>query len=124
MIEKNIKKNEFGLMGENIATEFLLSNGYLIIERNWRYRHKEIDIIASKNNTLVIVEVKTRSSANIAMPHSAVNREKQRFLIEAANNYVVKRNLDVQVRFDVIAIWFESNKRIIDHLEDAFYPRW
>lgn len=124
MIEKNTKKNEFGLMGETVAVEFLLSNGYAILERNWRFRHKEIDIVAKKNNMLVIVEVKTRSSAQIVMPHAAVNREKQRFLIEAANNYVMRNNLDIEVRFDVIAIWFEGNKRVIDHIEDAFFPQW
>lgn len=124
METKNDKNIELGNVGEDIATTYLQSKGYNIIQRNWRFRHKEIDIIARYNNLLVVVEVKTRSSAQIAMPHVAVNREKQRFLIEAANNYVVRHNLDIGVRFDIIAIWYEGKKQIVDHIEDAFYPRW
>ncbi len=124
MENKIEKKIELGNAGEDIATTFLQSKGYKIIHRNWRFRHKEIDIIAEHKNLLVVVEVKTRPSAQIAMPHLAVNREKQRFLIEAANNYVLRHNLDVGVRFDIIAIWYEGKKQIVDHIEDAFYPRW
>ncbi|HIP47742.1 MAG TPA: YraN family protein [Lutibacter sp.] len=114
--------NELGDLGEQIATDLLLKKGYKIIERNWRYLKSEIDIIAKKDpETLVIVEVKTRSNSFIGNPEEFVTPKKIKLLVKAANEYVVSRKLDVEVRFDIIAIVKNSKYQNIDHLENAFY---
>lgn len=115
-------KTSFGREGEDFAVNYLRQNGYEILDRNWRFGPKEIDIIATKDNTLIIVEVKTRSGDIYEQPEDAVNRRKQRFLISAANEYVLQKNFDCDVRFDIIAITYHNNKPNINHIEDAFYP--
>jgi len=114
--------NELGELGEQMAVNILLKKGYKIIERNWRYLKAEIDIIAQKNpKTLVIVEVKTRSNSFIGNPEEFVTAKKIKLLVKAANEYVISRKLDVEVRFDIIAIVKNSKYEKIEHLEDAFY---
>ena len=115
-------QNELGELGEQIAVDLLLKKGYKIIERNWRYLKAEIDIIAQKDpETLVIVEVKTRSNSFIGNPEEFVTEKKIKLLVGAANEYVISRKLDVEVRFDIIAIVNNSKYEKIEHLEDAFY---
>ncbi len=114
--------NELGKEGEQIAVDLLLQKGYKIIERNWRYLKAEIDVIAQKDSdTLVIVEVKTRSNSFIGNPEEFVTNKKIKLLVMAANEYVVSRKLDIEVRFDIIAIVKNSKYQKIEHLEDAFY---
>ena len=115
---------DFGKQGEEIAVNYLIEKGYEILERNWRNRHKEIDIIAKDGKELVIVEVKTRKSNNYGEPDLAVNKQKQRLLISAANAYIFRNNLDINTRFDIISIVFNNEKPVIDHIEDAFLPHW
>lgn len=112
--------NNFGIQGEIIARNYLIKEGYKILEKNWRYRKAEIDIIATKNNTLAIVEVKTRSSDYYGNPQDFINEKKIKLLVEAANEYVIKNNLDVEVRFDIIAILGKKENFNIEHLESAF----
>ena len=115
---------DFGKQGEEIAANFLQEKGYEILERNWRNRHKEIDIIAMDGKELVIVEVKTRKNNNYGEPDIAVTRHKQRMLIYAANAYLFRNNMDVDTRFDIISIVFKDGEPVIDHIEDAFLPHW
>lgn len=115
------KHNELGALGEDLAVEELEKNGYEIVERNWRYKKAEIDIIARKNEVLAIVEVKTRSSDYFGDPQDFVNQKKIKLLVEAVNEYVVSKDLEVEVRFDIIAIIINQNKLTIEHLEDAFF---
>ncbi len=114
------KHNELGALGEELAVEFLQKNNYKIVERNWRFQKAEIDIIAQKNNILAIVEVKTRSSDYFGNPQDFVNQKKIKLLVEAVDAYVVSKNLNVDVRFDIVAITKNQNKFDIEHLEDAF----
>ena len=116
--------NDFGKQGEDLAVQYLLDKGYEILERNWRNVHKEIDIIAKDGKELVIVEVKTRKSNNYGEPDLAVNKQKQRLLIYAANAYIFRNNLDINTRFDIISIVFNDGEPVIDHIEDAFLPHW
>ncbi|OGS70381.1 MAG: hypothetical protein A3F91_07895 [Flavobacteria bacterium RIFCSPLOWO2_12_FULL_35_11] len=113
--------NELGELGEELAVEELKKNGYEIVERNWRYKKAEIDIIARKNDVLAIVEVKTRSSDYFGDPQDFVNSKKIKMLVEAVNEYVISKDLDVEVRFDIIAIIKNENKLTLEHLEDAFF---
>ena len=114
------KHNDLGSLGETLAVEFLQKNNYRIIERNWRFKKAEVDVIAQKENVLAVVEVKTRSSDYFGNPQDFVNQKKIKLLTEAINEYVISRDLDVEVRFDIIAITKNKNNFDIEHLEDAF----
>jgi putative endonuclease len=113
--------NELGKIGEELAVEFLQQNGYTILETNWTFQKAEVDIIAQKENTLVIVEVKTRSSIDFGLPQDFVKPTKIQLLVKAADAYVVSNDLDVEVRFDIIAVYKEGKGFKIEHLEDAFH---
>ena len=112
--------NELGKKGEQIAIDFLLKKGYKILEKNYRYLKAEVDIIAQKNDTLAAIEVKTRSSDYFGNPEEFVNQKKIKLLLSAIDNYVVERDLDVEVRFDIIAIIHQKKETKIEHLKDAF----
>ncbi len=115
--------NELGRLGEQLARDFLIAKGYQILEQNWVCGHKEIDIIAMDGKELVIVEVKTRRVTFLVEPEETVDKYKQRFLIWAAEAYIERNNLDVDVRFDIVAIVIDkNNEHRIDHIENAFYP--
>ena len=113
--------NELGKLGEELAVEFLRKNGYEILETNWTFQKAEIDIIAKKENILTIVEVKTRSSIEFGLPQDFVKPKKIQLLVKAVDAYVIERDLDIDVRFDIIAIHKEGKSFVMDHLIDAFY---
>jgi putative endonuclease len=112
--------NDLGLKGEKLAIEYLEKKGYIIVEKNYRYRKAEVDIIARKDATLVVVEVKTRSSNYFGNPQDFVNPKKIKLLVTAIDDYVVKRDLDVEIRFDIIAILRNKEAYNIHHIKDAF----
>ena len=118
-----------GDLGEKIAVEFLQENGYQILHANWRFGRCEIDIIARIAETLVFVEVKTRSgSSRYGFPESFVSCRKQMLLLQCAQGYI-KENLYIgQARFDVISVRIQHRTEtdvrgthVIDHFIDAFY---
>ncbi|WP_445722199.1 YraN family protein [Flavobacterium sp.] len=113
--------NDLGRIGEEKAVEFLLEKGYDILETNWVFDKAEIDIIAQKDNFLAVVEVKTRSSLDFGLPQDFVKPKKIQLLLKAVNEYVISNDLDVEVRFDIIAIHNKTNKFNIEHIEAAFY---
>jgi len=113
--------NELGKKGEELAVDFLVKNGYTIRDKNWRYQKAEVDIIAEKEDILAVVEVKTRSSIDFGNPQDFVNPKKIKLLVAAIDEYVISKDLDIEVRFDIIAIVKQNNKFVIEHLEDAFY---
>jgi len=114
--------NNKGTDGEELAAGYLTENGHVILEKNWRFGREEIDIIAKKKDMLIIVEVKTRSGSFFGEPEEFVDRQKQRHLIKAANGYIEKNNLDLEVRFDIIGVILSGKKHKINHIEDAFHP--
>ncbi|MBI5218707.1 MAG: YraN family protein [Bacteroidia bacterium] len=116
-------KQETGKRGEEIATEYLKDNGYKILAVNWQNKHQEIDIIAEKNNVLIIAEVKSRTAPCLVEPEQAVTLNKQKLLIRAANAYIYINKIDKEVRFDIISIVFSSKDPKLEHIIDAFYPR-
>lgn len=113
--------NELGKLGEEMAVEYLRKNGYEIVETNWTFQKAEIDIIAKKDSFLAIVEVKTRSSIDFGLPQDFVKPKKIQLLVKAVDAYINKKDLDVEVRFDIIAIHKEGKSFVIEHLIDAFY---
>lgn len=113
--------NELGKIGEELAVDFLIEKGFEILETNWIFQKAEVDIIARKDNTLVVVEVKTRSSVEFGSPQDFVKPAKIKLLVKAVNEYVTSNDLDVEVRFDIIAIHVKGKEFEIEHLEEAFY---
>jgi putative endonuclease len=114
--------NEKGQEGEKLAVDFLQRKGYKILWKNWRYKHKEVDIIAIDKEELVIVEVKLRSTDYFGDPSEAVTKKKQRFLIEAAEAYLETREDEPEVRFDIVSIISGNSDHTIEHITDAFNP--
>jgi putative endonuclease len=112
-----------GANAEDIAVQYLVKNGYEILERNWFHHHHELDIIARKNDIISIVEVKSLSHNYIQEPYQSVNRNKQRMIIAATNAYIRQHNINEEVRFDIISILFSKGEPQIEHIENAFYPR-
>ncbi len=113
--------NELGKKGEQLAVDFLLQQGYAIMERNYRFQKAEVDIIAKKEDTLAIIEVKTRSTSDFGNPQDFVKPKQIQRLVKAVDEYVTVNNLDVEVRFDIIAITKQGKGFNIEHLENAFY---
>ncbi len=112
---------DLGKEGEQEAVYFLERNGYQILERNWRYQKAEIDIIAKKEDKLIVVEVKTRSSDFYGNPEEAISSKKIKLLVEATDAYIHKHDLDLEVQFDSIAIVKHNSQFQIEHTENAFF---
>lgn len=104
-----------------MAVDFLLANNYDVIERNYRFEKAEVDIIARKENTLAIIEVKTRSTIDFGNPQDFVKPKQIKHLVKAVDEYVVTNGLDIEVRFDIIAIVKTGKTFSIEHIENAFY---
>ncbi len=112
--------NELGKKGEQLAIDYLIKKGYTIRDKNWRFQKAEVDIIAQKGDILAVVEVKTRSTDYFGNPQDFINPKKIKLLVTAINEYVISKDLDVEVRFDIIGIIKTKNKLKIEHLKDAF----
>ena len=113
--------NDLGNEGEQMAASYLIKKGYKILEQNWHYKHKEIDIIATQDDTLIIAEVKTRSTEEWEHPAEAITNSKIKFLVDATEAYIEERDIDKEVRFDVISVIPKGTKWKIEHIEEAFY---
>lgn len=113
--------NRLGKWGENVAVELLVSKGYAIVERNWHTPAFEIDIIASKSNRIVFVEVKTRRTAAID-PLSAITKGKISHMVRAANAYMRNVGKPLEAQFDIITVIGDEHDYRIEHIADAFYP--
>ena len=117
------RHNDIGKLGESIASNYLLDEGYQLLETNWRFRRAEIDLIAKDGDILVFIEVKTRSSAAFGEPEEFVTPEKENLIAAAASAYMEAINHDWEIRFDIISILLKSEQSYsIKHLEDAFFP--
>lgn len=115
-----VRTENIGKEGEQLAREYLIKNGYAILETNWRRGKNEADIIAYMEGVIVFVEVKTRSSVEHGQPEEFVDRYKQRAYIHLANSYVIEQQRDEEVRFDIIAIEMAGTEIKINHIENAF----
>jgi putative endonuclease len=111
-----------GDWGEKVALEFLQKKGFSILETNWCFLKLEIDIIAKHEGKIVFVEVKTRFNEEKGDPEDGVTLKKQRFLIKAANYYIIEKDIMEEARFDIVSVLTENNKTQVKHYPDAFYP--
>lgn len=116
------ESHSLGRKGEEQAVDLLKNKGYRILHRNWRSGKREIDIVAENNEYVVFVEVKTRSENFQDDPKNAVNSEKQRSMIYAADSYIRRYNINKESRFDVVTVISGGKSAEIQHIENAFYP--
>lgn len=114
------RHNDFGRSGEDLAAAYLQDKGYTLLDRNWYSGHRELDIVAMKDDCLVIVEVKTRRSATYGRPEQMVTESKIKRTVLAADAYVRFHRYDLPVRFDIIAVTGMRGYERIEHFEDAF----
>jgi len=114
--------NELGKTGEAIAADYLEKKGFEILERNWQYNHKEIDLIAMHGNYLVIIEVKTRTTDGWENPKEAITNGKIRFIVEATEAYINEMDIENEVRFDVVTLIPNGQDWMIEHIDEAFHP--
>lgn len=113
--------NDFGKIAEDLAADYLQKSGYKILTRNFRFQKAEIDIIAEKDNLIIVIEVKARSTDAFMLPQEAVTKTKIRSIVSAANHYLEESDKQNEVRFDIISVLPDENKNlIIDHIADAF----
>ncbi len=113
-------RNDFGALGEQSACDYLVKNGYVVVERNWRHHHDEVDIIASKDDLLVFVEVKARACSSVRSPLQAVDFDKREAYIRCANAYMRQKRLYNEVRFDVVCVLSKPVGIELTHVENAF----
>ena len=115
------ERNEIGKKGELVARAFLERHDYQIRHTNWHWHHYELDIIAVKEDELVIVEVKTRSENYLLDPVDSVNKGKIRRIVAAADAYARYFDIQLPIRFDIISVIKEGDNYQVEHIEDAFY---
>ena len=113
------KHNILGKQGEELAVQFLQNLNYQVVEINWREHKFEIDIIAKDKDELVFVEVKTRTTDFFGNPEEAVTLPKQKHLIEGADFYINQNEIDLECRFDVVAVVLNESKKEINHIKSG-----
>jgi len=112
-----------GKFGEDKAVEYLESKGYKIIERNYKCRFGEIDVIARDGNEFVFVEVRTFCNGNLVEPVESVFRDKRKRLLYMVERYINERDIEGECRIDLVGINLERDGEVkkIKHIEDAFW---
>lgn len=123
MKEESLKENmynnqEIGKLGENLATKYLQKSGYTIIDRNFRCKQGEIDIIAKYKQEIIFIEVKTRTNLNYGNPAEAVTQIKQKHIERATEYYIYRNNLYKSfIRIDIIEVYIKKDKYRINHIK-------
>lgn len=113
--------NELGKKGEQLAVDFLLENGYEIIARNYIFQKAEIDIIAKHNDMMICVEVKTRNSDFFGDPQDFVTKGKIKNLVKAMDAFIIDNEIELESRFDIVAVLLNKKIQQLTHYENAFY---
>lgn len=114
-------KIEKGKAGEDLAAQFLIEKGYQILARNYRYKRSEIDLIVKKDNCLVFVEVKLRTTDAFGFPEEFVDKKKATKILEGAEEYAYQTKWTGNIRFDIVAIRQINGQKEVVQIEDAFY---
>lgn len=114
--------NEFGKIAEEFIARKYQKNGYQILDRNWRFHPLELDIIATKNNVLVVVEVKARAYDTFIDPLEAINNIKKRLIVRATNEYMELNNIEMECRFDIAIVLKKPDGLASEVIVDAFEP--
>ena len=114
--------NELGEIGEQIAVDFLVKKGHKVLDRNFKFKKLEIDIVTEFENKIIVTEEKTRQSDYLTDPRELVSKSKQKGIVKTANYYIQENEIDLETQFDVIVIVLNQKQKDIRHIEDAFYP--
>jgi putative endonuclease len=118
-------RQQLGADGETLACEELQRLGYTIVERRFRTRFGEIDVVADDRGTVVFVEVKTKTDSSFSDPVESVTKQKQRRLVSMAEQYVAYHGIDhLPCRFDIVTVDTSITPFNVVHYEDAFRPGW
>lgn len=113
--------NDTGKKGEELAAKYLEAKGYEIVERNYRWKRYEIDLIVKKEPFLVFVEVKTKTNTTFGFPEDEVTARKAAQVTTAAEEYVYETNWRKEIRFDIVAVVIRGENVEIEHILDGFY---
>lgn len=113
----------YGKEGEAFATKYLIQQGYQILERNFKTRMGEIDIIARNKGYLVFVEVKARQSSDFGGPAGAITSSKQRKIVQIAKAYMAFKKVESDARFDVVLIHGSGSLSSVELIQNAFEIR-
>jgi putative endonuclease len=116
------ESHDFGAEAEEFAANFLVSKGYCILHRNWTYGHKELDIVCTDGKMLVVVEVKARYQSVFPHPEDLLSLAKERFILEASEQYLYQYGVRLPVRFDLLAVIKRGSIMDVEHVEDAIIP--
>ncbi|HSB66100.1 MAG TPA: YraN family protein [Anaerolineales bacterium] len=119
---KSIKRQSLGRVGESLAGAFLKNKGYVILEKNWRSPYGEIDMVASKNEAIIFVEVKTRANNSLGPPEISITPRKTEHMRNAAEYYIQQHpELNAEWRIDLITIQIQPDGQptLIDHFENV-----
>ena len=112
-----------GRNAETLAFEYLIAAGYEILELNWRHKKAELDIIAKHLDSIIFIEVKSRSTDYFGDPAFGVNDKKMKMLVAGATSYMEQVQHDGLIRFDIITIiFYPSDFFELEHYQDAFFP--
>ncbi len=110
-----------GKQGEQIAEEYFIKNNCEILEKNFRAGHGEIDLIVKENDTILFVEVKTRTNTNFGTPIESITEKKINILKETANRYLFEKNFETfEYRFDFIGIKLKKTTFELSHIKNCF----
>lgn len=109
-------------MGEKIALEYLLERGFFLLEKNWRNRHKEVDLIMRDAYGIHFVEVRSRREPVMVRPERTVDFRKQRNLISAASAYVSSFSPGTEIFFDIVAVIFKGEGYEVEYIPNAYFP--
>jgi putative endonuclease len=110
-----------GKEGEDFAVDFLKKKGFTILERNYRHKRSEIDLIVRQDNWLIFVEVKTRTSIAFGYPEEFVDYQQKRMIFAGALEYMYVKDWQGNVRYDIVSVDLSGDEPEIRHFEDAFY---
>ena len=119
---------ETGKRAEDIALEYLTGLGQKLLDRNWRYGHKELDLVMGSvsqvGKRLHIVEVRSLKEPNLYRPYESIDTNKQRMVISAARSYIYQNNIDWETQFDIVSVIFKPDSVCLEYFPDAFAPKW
>jgi putative endonuclease len=114
--------NESGKRAEELACEWLVSKGYELLEKNYRYKHAEIDLILKHKGLLIFVEVKYRSGTGFGFAEEFVDYGKKKLIVKAADAYIHEIDWHKDIRFDIVGVYKDKSGNInFKQFEDAFY---
>jgi putative endonuclease len=122
-------KLDRGKMAEDFALDYLTGLGQVLMERNWRCGHKELDLIMSSVSQggvrkLHIVEVRSLMDPAHCLPYESINYKKQKMVMSAARSYIYQNNINWETQFDIVSVIIKREGLFLEYFPGAFEPTW